>query len=105
MTVYMHEVLGESNPADPLSHLCGNFDGNRDLAYEVASRRLGDLWAFPQRCTVFCFFWTPGVPMGPFLLPQSWQSRLCSVWNQEGAFHDVFLQYCIEEEACAPIMG
>ena len=44
------------------------------------------------------FLWTLGVPMGPFVLAQSWQAGLRSPANEEGAeFHDVFLQYRIEE--------
>ena len=73
-TVYMHWVRGSHNPADPISRLCDNFNGDLGLAREMATRRVGDLWAFPDRRTVF--LWTLGVPMGPFVLPQSWRGCL-----------------------------
>ena len=39
-------------------------------------RRVGDLWAFPDRKTVF--LWTLGIPMGPFVLLQAWRSGIRS---------------------------
>ena len=55
------------NTADPISRLHDQFDGDLVLARETVTRRVGDLWAFPDRKTVF--LWTLGVPMGPFVLP------------------------------------
>ena len=101
-TVYMHWVRGSHNPADPISRLCDNFNGDLGLAREVAMRRVGDLWAFPDRRTVF--LWTLGVPMGPFVLPHSWRAGL---WSPGGGgeggaeFHEVFLQYRLEESVGA----
>ena len=44
------------------------------------------------------FLWTLGVPMGPFVLPEAWLAGLRSLINEDGAeFHDVFLQYNLEE--------
>ena len=89
-------MCGTANPADPISRLHDQFGGELSLAREAAARRVGDLWAFPDLKTVF--LWTMGVPMGPFVLPQSWQAGLRSPSNEDGAeFHDVFLQYGIEE--------
>ena len=73
-TVYVHWVRGAVNPADPISRLHDQFAGDLDLACEAATRRVGDLWAFPDRKTVFV--WTLGVPMGPFVLPQAWRSGI-----------------------------
>ena len=42
-TVYMHWVRGSHNPADPISRLCDNFNGDLGLAREMATRRVGDL--------------------------------------------------------------
>ena len=61
-TVYMHWVRGSHNPADPISRLCDNFNGDPGLAREMATRRVGDLWAFPDRRTVF--FVDPGGAYG-----------------------------------------
>ena len=52
--VYCHWVRGEVNPADPISRLHDQFDGDLALAHEAATRRVSDLWAFPDRKTVFC---------------------------------------------------
>ena len=100
-TVYMHWVRGSHNPADPISRLSDNFNGDLGLAREVAARRVGDLWAFPDRRTVF--LWTLGVPMGPFVLPHSWRAGLWSPGGGEGGaeFHEVFLQYRLEESVGA----
>ena len=46
------------------------YDGDMVLAPDVARRRLRDLWDNPLGNYVF--LWTVGVPLGPFLLPQSW---------------------------------
>ena len=70
-TVYCHWVRGAMNPADPISKLHDQFDGDLALAREAATRRVGDLWAFPDRKTIF--LWTLGIPMGPFVLPQAWR--------------------------------
>ena len=72
-TIYVHWVRGAVTPADPIGRLHGQFDG---LAREAATRRVGDRWAFPDRRTVF--LWTLGVPMGPFVLPQTWRSGIRS---------------------------
>ena len=89
-------MRGTANPADPISRLHDQFGGELSLAREAATRGVGDLWAFPDRKTVF--LWTLGVPMGPFVLPHSWQAGPASPSNEGGAeFHDVFLQYHIEE--------
>ena len=99
-TVYCHWVRGMANPADPISLLHNQFGGELSLAREVATRRVGDLWAFLDRKTVF--LWTLGVSMGPFVLPQSWRTGLRSPSNEDGAgFHDVLLQYRIEESTGA----
>ena len=66
-TVYVHWVRGAVNLADPISRLHDQFAGDLDPAREAAERKVGDLWAFPDRKTVF--LWTMGVPMGPFVLP------------------------------------
>ena len=47
-TVYMHWVRGSHNPADPISRLCDNFNGDLGLAREVATRRVGELPHYPQ---------------------------------------------------------
>ena len=86
-TVYIRWVRGAVNPADPISRLHGHFAGDSGLAREAATRRVGDLWAFPDRKTVFV--WTLGVPMGPFVLPKAWRRRICSY---EGGFHELFLE-------------
>ena len=44
------------------------------MARGMATRRVGDLWAFPDEETVF--LWTLGVPMGPFVLPYAWYAGL-----------------------------
>ena len=94
--MYCHWVRGTANLADPISRLHDQFGGGLSLACEAATRRVGDLWAFLDCKTVF--LWTLGVPMGPFVLPQSWQVGFQSYSNVDGAeFHDEFLQYCIEE--------
>ena len=59
------------NPADPISRLHGQFGGDLGLAREAATRRVSNLWDFPDRKTVFLR--TLGVPMGPFVLPQAWR--------------------------------
>ena len=69
-TVYCHWVRGSVNPADPISRLQDQFGGELSLACESAAGRVWDLWAFPDRKTVF--LWTLGVPMGLFVLPRSW---------------------------------
>ena len=95
---------GKSNPVDPLSCLCSIFASDGVLACEVVSRRPGDLWAFPSHHTGY-FLWTLGVPMGPFLLPQLWQSRRWSMRYPKGAeFHNIFLQHRIAETTSAPTM-
>ena len=93
-------MCGTANSADPISRLHDQFDGNPALAREAATRRVGDLWAFPDRKTVF--LWTLPVPMGSFVLPQSWQSglRSCAV-GEEAEFHEVFFQYTLEESVGA----
>ena len=58
-TIYVHWVHGAVNPTEPISRLDGQFDGDLGLAREAATRRVGDLWAFPDRKTVF--LWTMGV--------------------------------------------
>ena len=65
-TVLCRWVRGTANPADPISKL-HDLDGDLAMAREVATRRVGDLWVFPDRKTVF--LWTMGIPMGPFVLP------------------------------------
>ena len=75
-TIYIHWVRGAVNPADPISRLNGQFDGDLGLTREAATRRVGDLWAFPDRKKVF--LWTLGVPMGPFVLLQTWRSGIRS---------------------------
>ena len=62
--VYIHWVCGAANPPDPISRLHGQFAGDLGLAREAATRRVGDLWAFPDRKTVF--LWTLGLPYGAF---------------------------------------
>ena len=47
-TVYCRWVRGTVNPADPISRLHNQFDGNLALAREVATRRAGNSWAFPD---------------------------------------------------------
>ena len=100
-TVYMHWVRGSHNHADPISRLCDNFNGDLGLAREMATRRVGDIGAFPDGRTVF--LWTLGVPMGHFVLPQSWRAGLWSPGGGEGGaeFHEVFLQYRLEESVGA----
>ena len=101
-TVYCHWVCGTANPADPISRLRGQFVGDLALAHEAATRRVGDLWAFPDCKTVL--LWTLGIPRGSFVLPQSWQSGLRSYAVGEGGgaeFHEVFLQYRLEESVGA----
>ena len=56
-TVYMRWVRGSHTPADPISRLCDNFNGDLGLAREMPTRRVGDLWAFPDRRTFFCGPW------------------------------------------------
>ena len=73
-TLYIHWVRGAVNPADPISRMHGQFAGSVDVAREAATRRVGDLWAFSDRKTVF--LWTLGIPMGPFVLPQAWHSGI-----------------------------
>ena len=63
-TVYYHWVRGTANPADRIGKLHDQFGWNLALAREAATRRVGNLWAFPDRKTDF--LWTLGVPMGPF---------------------------------------
>ena len=75
-TVYGHWVRGTANLADPINRLHDQFDGDLAMAHEAAARRVGDLWAFPDRKTVS--LWTLGIPMGPFVLPQAWRSGLRS---------------------------
>ena len=95
-TAYCHWVCGTANPADPISRLHDQFGGESSLSREAATRRVGDPWAFLDRKTVF--LWTLGVPMGPFVLPQTWQAGLKSHTNVDGAeVHDVFVQYRMEE--------
>ena len=74
--VYCYWVRGTANPADPINRLHDQFDGNLDLARKATTRRVGGLWAFPDRKTTF--LWTLGIAMGPFVLPQSWHSGLRS---------------------------
>ena len=52
-TIYVHWVRGAVNPADPISTLDGQFDGDLGLAREAATRRVCNLWAFPDHKTVF----------------------------------------------------
>ena len=95
-TLYCLWVRGTANPADSISRLHNQFGGGVSLAREAATRRVSDLWASPDRKTVF--LWTLGVAMGPFVLPQFWQAGLISHSNVDRAeFYDVFLQYRIEQ--------
>ena len=73
-TVYIPPVRGSHNPADPISRLCDNFNGDPRLAREVATRRMGDRWAFPDRRTVF--LWTLGCLWDP-LCCRSRGERAC----------------------------
>ena len=75
-TIYIHWLLGAATPADPISTPHGQFDGDLGLARETAMRGVGDLWAFPDRKTVF--LWTLGVPVGPFVLLQAWRMGIRS---------------------------
>ena len=79
LTVYIHWVRGAVNPADPIIRLHCQFVGDLGLAREVATRRVGEPWAFLDRKTVF--LWTLGVPMGPFVLQLAWRS---GIWSYEG---------------------
>ena len=81
-TFYCHWVRAAVNPADPIRRLYGQFDGDLVLAREGATRRVGDLWAFPDLRTVF--LWTLGVPMGTFVLPYVWRSGVRSYEVGEG---------------------
>ena len=83
--VYMHWVRGSHNAADPISRLYDNFNGDLGLAREVATRRVGALWAFSDRRTVF--LWTLGVPMGPLVLPEKWRAGLWSPGCGEGGVY------------------
>ena len=51
--MYSYWVRGAVNLADPIGRLHDQFDGDLALAREAATRRVGDLWAFPDRKTVF----------------------------------------------------
>ena len=73
---------GTANPADPISRLHDQFDGELAMAREAATRRVGDLGAFPDRKTVF--LWTLGIPMVLFVLPQAWRSGIRSYEFGEG---------------------
>ena len=89
-TVYCHRVRGTANPADPISRLYDQFDGDLAMAHEAVTRRVGNLWAFPDPKTIF--LWTLGIPMGPFVLPQAWRSGLRSCEFGDGGraeFHEV----------------
>ena len=70
------------NPVDPISGLHDQFFSDLALAREATRRRVGDLWAFADHNTVF--LWTLGVPTGPFVLPEAWQSALRSYEVGEG---------------------
>ena len=100
-TVYCHWVRGTANPADPISRLHDQFDGDLAMAREAATRRVGDLWAFPDCKTFFYGLWE-------FLWvllcsrrhddPASVHMRL----GRGGAeFHEVFLQCRLEESVGA----
>ena len=80
--VYCRWVRGMANPADPISRLHDQFDGDLALAREAATRRVGNLWAFPYRKTNF--LWALGPPIGRFVLQQAWRSRLRSYEVEEG---------------------
>ena len=96
-TVYIRWVRCAVNPADPIIRLHGQLARDVGLAREAATRKVGDLWAFPERKTVF--MWTVGFPTGPFVLPQAWPSGIRPY--EGGGFHDVFLQHRLEESVGA----
>ena len=98
-TVYVHWVRGAMNPADPIGRLHGEFAGSLHLVREAATRRVGNLWAFPDRKTVF--LWTLGIPTGPFVLPQAWRSGIRTYEGGGADFHEVFPQYRLEESVGA----
>ena len=75
-TVYFHWVRGTANQGDSISRLHDQFDGDPALAREAATRRVGGLWAIPDRKIIF--LWTLGVPMCLFVLLQAWRSGLRS---------------------------
>ena len=93
-TIYIQWVRGVANPADPGSRLHGQSASDLGLAREAATRRVGELWALPDRKMVF--MWTLGVPMRPFVLQQAWRwgIRLYEVGGRK--FHEVFLQHRLE---------
>ena len=77
-TVYMHWVRGSHNPADPISRLCDNFNGDLGLAREMATRRWGISWPSPTGEQFFCrpweCLWDP-------LCCRSRGERACGPWG------------------------
>ena len=88
------------NPADPISRLNGRFAGDLGLAREAAMRRVGDLWAFPDRKTVFRGSWAS--PWGLLCFRRHGDRESGRMRGGGGGnFHEVFLQYRLEESVGA----
>ena len=98
--VYRHWVRGSANAADPISRLQVQFGGELSLAREAATRRVGDLWAFPDRKTFF--LWTRACQWARLCSARRGKRGFSRQLMGRAEFHDMFLKHCLEEslESC-----